>query len=36
LPLKSRGIAVRHVSTPKQTETTQRWKFVAASVLADY
>lgn len=26
LPLKSRGISVREVSSPKQTETTQRWK----------
>jgi predicted nucleotidyltransferase component of viral defense system len=26
LPLKSRGISVREVSAPKQTETTQRWK----------
>jgi hypothetical protein len=26
LPLRGRGIAVRSVSTPKQTETTQRWK----------
>lgn len=26
LPLKSRGIAVRDVTAPKQTETTQRWK----------
>jgi len=26
LPLKSRGISLRDVSAPKQTETTQRWK----------
>ena len=26
LPLKSRGISVREVSAPKQTETRQRWK----------
>jgi hypothetical protein len=26
LPLKSRGVTVGEVSTPKQTETTQRWK----------
>jgi len=26
LPLESRGISVREVSAPKQTETTQRWK----------
>ena len=26
LPLKSHGFAVRDVSAPKQTETTQRWK----------
>ena|SRR5215813_6967014 len=26
LPLKSRGIVVREWSSPKQTETTQRWK----------
>jgi Nucleotidyl transferase AbiEii toxin, Type IV TA system len=26
LPLKSRGISLREVSAPKQTETTQRWK----------
>jgi hypothetical protein len=26
LPLKSRGVTVRETSSPKQTETTQRWK----------
>ena len=26
MPLRSRGITVNAVSTPKQTETTQRWK----------
>lgn len=26
LPLKSRGISLREISAPKQTETTQRWK----------
>lgn len=26
LPLRSRGISVRDVTAPKQTETTQRWK----------
>lgn len=26
LPLQSRGLAIREVSAPKQTETTQRWK----------
>src|SRR5437867_1758937 len=26
LTLRSRGIAVRDVTAPKQTETTQRWK----------
>src|SRR3954469_6293912 len=31
LPLKSRGISVREVSAPKQTETTQRWKIGLAA-----
>ncbi len=31
LPLKSRGISVREISAPKQTETTQRWKVSLAA-----
>src|SRR6267378_6013021 len=31
LPLKSRGISLRDVSAPKQTETTQRWKVSLAA-----
>ncbi len=26
LPLRSRGVSVREISAPKQTDTTQRWK----------
>jgi predicted nucleotidyltransferase component of viral defense system len=33
-PLKARGIAIRDVSKPKQTETVQRWKLEVATLSA--
>ncbi|MDB4958339.1 MAG: hypothetical protein JWO36_5908 [Myxococcales bacterium] len=30
-PLKSRGVSIREVSKPKQTETVQRWKLAIAT-----